>query len=133
LISAGIGVTPVLSMLHALATEHSDREIWWRPRRTQQPRPLLRRRGPRAARFAPKRADPRVLQPSRPKRRRRSRLRQRRSSHCIPARRSRATAKRRGVSLWADTIHGRDQRRLGRDRPRRHPYPTPSRSGPHPA
>jgi ferredoxin-NADP reductase len=29
LISAGIGATPVLSMLHALATEHSDREIWW--------------------------------------------------------------------------------------------------------
>jgi ferredoxin-NADP reductase/MOSC domain-containing protein YiiM/ferredoxin len=29
LISVGIGATPVLSMLHALATEHSDREIWW--------------------------------------------------------------------------------------------------------
>jgi ferredoxin-NADP reductase/MOSC domain-containing protein YiiM len=29
LISAGIGTTPVLAMLHALAEEHSDREIWW--------------------------------------------------------------------------------------------------------
>ncbi|MGI5422089.1 MOSC domain-containing protein [Actinomadura luteofluorescens] len=29
LISAGIGVTPVLSMLHALATARSDRDIWW--------------------------------------------------------------------------------------------------------
>jgi ferredoxin-NADP reductase/MOSC domain-containing protein YiiM/ferredoxin len=29
LISVGIGATPVLSMLHALAKEHSDREIWW--------------------------------------------------------------------------------------------------------
>jgi ferredoxin-NADP reductase/MOSC domain-containing protein YiiM/ferredoxin len=29
LISAGIGATPVLAMLHALATEHTDREIWW--------------------------------------------------------------------------------------------------------
>ncbi len=29
LISAGIGATPVLAMLHALATEHSSREIWW--------------------------------------------------------------------------------------------------------
>jgi ferredoxin-NADP reductase/MOSC domain-containing protein YiiM len=29
LISAGIGATPVLAMLHALAAEHSDREIWW--------------------------------------------------------------------------------------------------------
>jgi ferredoxin-NADP reductase/ferredoxin len=29
LISAGIGATPVLAMLHTLAAEHSDREIWW--------------------------------------------------------------------------------------------------------
>jgi ferredoxin-NADP reductase/MOSC domain-containing protein YiiM/ferredoxin len=29
LISAGIGATPVLAMLHALAAETSDREIWW--------------------------------------------------------------------------------------------------------
>lgn len=29
LLSAGIGVTPVLAMLHALASEASAREIWW--------------------------------------------------------------------------------------------------------
>jgi ferredoxin-NADP reductase/MOSC domain-containing protein YiiM/ferredoxin len=29
LISAGIGATPLLAMLQALAQEHSDREIWW--------------------------------------------------------------------------------------------------------
>jgi ferredoxin-NADP reductase/MOSC domain-containing protein YiiM/ferredoxin len=29
LISAGIGVTPVLAMLQALAAEHVDREVWW--------------------------------------------------------------------------------------------------------
>jgi ferredoxin-NADP reductase/MOSC domain-containing protein YiiM len=29
LLSAGIGVTPALAMLHALATEASTREIWW--------------------------------------------------------------------------------------------------------
>src|SRR5204862_6577331 len=29
LISAGIGATPVLAILQALAEEHSDREIWW--------------------------------------------------------------------------------------------------------
>ncbi|MDA0179793.1 MOSC and FAD-binding oxidoreductase domain-containing protein [Solirubrobacter phytolaccae] len=29
LISAGIGATPVLAMLHALAAEHSEREVWW--------------------------------------------------------------------------------------------------------
>lgn len=29
LISAGIGVTPVLAMLHELAAARSDREVWW--------------------------------------------------------------------------------------------------------
>lgn len=29
LMSAGIGVTPVLAMLHALAAERSSRDIWW--------------------------------------------------------------------------------------------------------
>jgi ferredoxin-NADP reductase/MOSC domain-containing protein YiiM len=29
LVSAGIGVTPVLAMLHQLVDEHSAREVWW--------------------------------------------------------------------------------------------------------
>ena len=29
LLSAGVGVTPVLAMLHALADRRSDRDIWW--------------------------------------------------------------------------------------------------------
>ncbi|MGP4104457.1 MOSC domain-containing protein [Nonomuraea sp. KM90] len=29
LVSAGIGLTPVLSMLHELAARRSDREVWW--------------------------------------------------------------------------------------------------------
>ena len=29
LVSAGIGATPVLAMLHALAAERTRREIWW--------------------------------------------------------------------------------------------------------
>jgi ferredoxin-NADP reductase/MOSC domain-containing protein YiiM len=29
LASAGVGVTPVLAMLHQLAAEHSPREVWW--------------------------------------------------------------------------------------------------------
>lgn len=29
LLSAGVGATPVMSMLHALAAEKSDKEIWW--------------------------------------------------------------------------------------------------------
>jgi ferredoxin-NADP reductase/MOSC domain-containing protein YiiM/ferredoxin len=29
LMSAGVGATPVMAMLHSLAAEHSDREVWW--------------------------------------------------------------------------------------------------------
>jgi ferredoxin-NADP reductase len=29
LLSGGVGATPVLAMLHALAAEHSRREVWW--------------------------------------------------------------------------------------------------------
>jgi ferredoxin-NADP reductase len=42
LVSAGIGVTPVLSMLHQLAADHSQRDIWW----------LYGARGPRQHPFA---------------------------------------------------------------------------------
>ncbi len=42
LISAGIGVTPVLAMLHQLAARHSEREVWW----------LHAARGPRQHPFA---------------------------------------------------------------------------------
>ena len=42
LISAGIGVTPVLAMLHQLAADHSKRAVWW----------LYGARGPREHPFA---------------------------------------------------------------------------------
>jgi ferredoxin-NADP reductase len=29
LVSAGVGATPLLAMLHALAADHSEREVWW--------------------------------------------------------------------------------------------------------
>jgi ferredoxin-NADP reductase len=29
LLSAGVGATPVMSMLHTLVAEKSQREIWW--------------------------------------------------------------------------------------------------------
>ena len=42
LVSAGIGVTPVLSILHQLAAQHSQRDVWW----------LHGARGPREHPFA---------------------------------------------------------------------------------
>ena len=67
LISAGIGATPVLAMLQALAQERSDREIWWLHRRTRRPRAPVRRRGPCPAGLAAERPGPRVLQPPEPR------------------------------------------------------------------
>ena len=47
LVSAGIGATPVLAMLHALAEEHSRAGDLVAARRPQRPRALLRGGGPR--------------------------------------------------------------------------------------
>ena len=106
LISVGIGATPVLAMLQALAKEHSDREIWW----------LHGARSSRDHSFAsetrtllaslPNVTHSRVLQPSRSERPRRPRLRHRGPAHRVIARRARAAARCRGVPLWTDTIHG---------------------------
>ena len=94
LISAGIGATPVLAMLHALAERAFRAGDLVAARRTQQPRPLLRRRGPRAPRLAPERTHPRLLQPPGSGRPRRPRLRQPRAvspRRCSPSSSRRAT------------------------------------------
>ena len=60
LISAGIGATPVLAMLHALADRALRPRDLVAPGRAQRSRPLVRRRGPRAARLAPERRSSHV-------------------------------------------------------------------------
>ena len=102
-------------------------------RRAQQPRPRLRRRGPRPPRLAAERAHPRLLQPSGPGRRRGPRLRRAPAGsprRCSPSSSRRATPRR--------TCAGRRRswRRSAPAWPRSASTPrasTPSRSGPHPA
>ena len=65
LLSAGVGATPVLAMLHALAREHEHEAGLVGARGTQPRRPRLRRRGRRAARRARRRPPRRGLQPAR--------------------------------------------------------------------
>ena len=53
LVCAGIGATPVLAMLHALAAEHSGREVWWLHGARNGREHAVRRGGADAARPAP--------------------------------------------------------------------------------
>ena len=131
LITAGIGATPALAMLHALARRTLRARDLVAARRTQQPRPRLRRRGARAPRLAPERPQPRLLQPPGPRRSRGPRLRQRRPSHPVAARRARAAARCRGLPLRAAPVHGRDQRRSGGAGASTAHASTPSPSGLH--
>ena len=124
LISAGIGATPVLAMLHALAEEHSDREIWC----------LHSARNSREHSFA---AEARALLASLPNARSARVLQPSRSRTMSKA----ATSTPRAVSpghVLAELepppdaqaylcgpapFHGRDQRRSGGARDRRLPHP----------
>ena len=69
LISAGVGATPVLAMLHALAEERTEREVWWLHGARSGRDHRIRGRGTRAARGAAGRARPGLLQPTGPGRR----------------------------------------------------------------
>lgn len=62
LLSAGIGATPVLAMLHSLASAASTREIWWL---YEQPdRASLCQRIARTVKSTPARAQPHRVQPA---------------------------------------------------------------------
>ena len=65
LISAGIGATPVLAMLNALAEEHSEREIWWLHGARNGREHSFAAESAGSARGAPERTQPRLLQPAR--------------------------------------------------------------------
>ena len=64
LLSAGIGATPVLAMLHSLAAGASPREILVAARHSQPKLAVLRRRGATSRRAARPRAKSRLVQPA---------------------------------------------------------------------
>ena len=110
LISAGVGATPVLAMLHALAADRSDAGGLVAPRRPQRRRAPVRRGGAVAARGAAQRAPARLLQPPRPGDTEGRRLRRRGGSRSR-ARRARAAARRGGVPLRPVGFMRRGRRR----------------------
>ena len=124
LISAGIGATPILAMLQALAQQGSDREIWGL-------------HGARNGREHPFAAEARALLDSLPNARARvyySRpgpkdiegrdFDSARRLTRVSARRTGPALQCRGISLWAHSLYGRNQRGSGRFRVRclSHPH-----------
>ena len=133
LTSAGIGATPVLAMLQALAEEHSDREIWWlhgaRNRREHsfaaEARSLLASLSNVHTHVYYSRPDPNDLE----------------GRDCESAGRLTGSLLAEfeppprcpGIPVRTYTVHGRDQRRSGGDGDRRltHPHRTVrTRAGP---
>jgi MOSC domain-containing protein YiiM/ferredoxin-NADP reductase len=122
LISAGIGATPVLAMLHALVDEHSDRQVWWlHGARDGREHPFAAES--RALLASLPNAHAHLLQPSRPGRRPGPRLRRVRAPDGVAARAARAPDRRRGLPVRPLAVHERDQRRARCDRRRGLPHP----------
>ena len=121
LLSAGIGATPVLAMLHALAESGAEsgggrrdpagRLAARRPRSGASP---LRRRGAAPDGHAPARARLRLLQQARRARQGGRGFRRRRTPVAVDLRRGRRPARRRRLPLRADPVHGRDEGGAGR-------------------
>ena len=123
LISAGIGATPVLAMLHALAQAALRAGDLVAARRPQRPRPPVRRRGPRRSSPRSRTSAPTSATAAPARTSRRPRLRPRRPPDRVGARRARAAAGRRRLPVRPGAVHGGDQRRPGRARPRRLAHP----------
>jgi MOSC domain-containing protein YiiM/ferredoxin-NADP reductase len=115
LISAGVGATPVLAMLHALADTRSGRDVWWlhsARNRTEEPfaaesRSLLAQFGQRSPAY--------LLQPSSAEGCRRTRLPDGRAALGDRPFRPGPAARRRSVSLRSSRVHGGRIGRPGRD------------------
>ena len=130
LISAGIGVTPVLSMLHQLAARHSERDIWWLHGARGPQGTSLRGRGTRPAGLAAARPRARVLQrghtrraPAAPTPLRGRLTKETLAGLGIPA----------GASAYVcgpAVVHGRHAGRPDRDRPRPGAHPHRAVRGP---
>jgi ferredoxin-NADP reductase len=111
LLSAGIGVTPVLAMLEALAAQHSPREVWWLHTTRDPATHVLADEARRLLARAARGARPRLLH------------RNKRSPGPRRARRARPARRRPGLPVRTARLHGRDDGRADRPRPAVRPHP----------
>ena len=123
LISAGVGATPVLAMLHVLAAESTTRPVWslYSARNGAQ-HPFAKEAGDLLGQ-ATGRAPRHLLQPSRATRSQARRLRRRRTADRRRHRPGGRPGRRRLLSLRPHGVHARHLRRA--DRARRRPGPGP--------
>ena len=122
LISAGIGLTPVLAMLHRLASERSTREVWWMHTThdadshafSAEVADLLSRLpSAHSLVYYTTPAQPLARGLGHPGR----------APHRRGDRRARPADRRERVRLRPGVVHGRRHRRPGRRRPRPGPHP----------
>ena len=125
LVSAGIGATPVLAMLHALARPNvpSARSGGCTAPATAPSTPSPPRRATLLAVAARTRAAHVCYSRPDARRSRCRQLRPRGPPHRVVARRARPTARGRGLRLRSDRVHGGDHRGPRGARPRRLPHP----------
>ena len=103
LLSVGVGITPVLSMLHGLAAAGSTRPVWW----LHGARSGTEHGGDRSAEPTAAQSVSRLLQPAEPGRRVGRRLHRPRSPVGRRVERPRPTPRRAGLSVRARRLHGR--------------------------
>ena len=117
LLSAGIGATPVLAMLHVLAVARSTRQIFWLHSGSRWATSSLRSRSPPPYARASARPQPCLLQQAGLARQGRSRFRRHWSSVAIGFQRGRLPTRGGCLSLRTDSLyvrHERSARDLGR-------------------
>ena len=121
LISAGVGATPVMAMLHVLAAERSTRPVWCLYSAHNGAQHPFAKEAGRPPRAATRRAPRHLLQPPRATGSHARRLRHHRTADRRRHRAGGRPGRRRLLSVRAERVHARH---LGRtDRARRRPGP----------
>ena len=116
LVSAGVGVTPMLAMLHALHDRRSTRDIWWLHGARNRAEHAFADETQSLLDDLAARSPSHLVQPAGADRPRGHGLRRGRTHHAGGTRRRGRAARRRVLPVRTDRVHGRAARRSRRAR-----------------